>query len=54
MDVSLMYNGYRVSFQGVKRPGRGADCPPSSRASVKERVELHLYTPSGPLWPVLG
>ena len=32
------------SFPGVKRPGRGADHPPSS-AEVKERVELHLRPP---------
>jgi hypothetical protein len=41
------------SFPGVKRPGRGVDHP-SSSAEVKERVELYLYSPSGPLWPVLG
>jgi hypothetical protein len=39
---------------GVKRPGRGVDHPPPSSARVKERVELHLYSPSGPSWPVLG
>ena len=39
---------------GVKRPGRGADHPPSSSVEVKERVELYLYSPSGPSWPVLG
>jgi hypothetical protein len=27
---------------------------PPSRAEVKERVELYLYSPSGPSWPVLG
>jgi len=42
------------SFPGVKRPGRGVDHPPTSSAEVKERVELHLYSPSGPSWPVLG
>jgi hypothetical protein len=42
-----------VSFPGVKRPGRGVDQPPSSSARVKERVELYLYSPSGPSWPVL-
>ena len=51
---SLLYNGYRVSFPGVKRPGRGVNHPPLSRAEVKERVQLYLYSPSGPLWPVLG
>ena len=51
---SLLYNGYRISFPGVKRPGRGADHPPPTRAEVKERVELYLYSPSGPSWAVLG
>ena len=37
---SLLYNGYRLSFPGVKRPGRGINHPPPSRAAVKERVEL--------------
>ena len=35
------------SFPGVKRPGRGFDY--QSGADVKERVELYLYFPSGPL-----
>jgi hypothetical protein len=42
------------SFPGVKRPGRDVDHPPQSRAEVKERVELYLYSSSGPLWTVLG
>jgi hypothetical protein len=42
------------SFPGAKRPGRGVDHPPSSSIRVKERVELYLYSPSGPSWPVLG
>jgi len=42
------------SFQGVKRPGRGVDHPPPSSAEVKERVELYIYSPSGPSCPVLG
>ena len=42
------------SFPGVKRPGRGADHPHPSSAEVKERVELYLYSPSGPQWPVIG
>ena len=41
------------SLPGVNRLGRGVDNPPSS-AEVKERVELYLYSPSGPSWPVLG
>jgi hypothetical protein len=42
------------SFPRVERPGRGVDYPPPSSAEVKERVELYLYSPSGPSWPVLG
>ena len=52
--LNLLYNGYRVSFPGLKRPGRGVDHPPPSSAEVKERVELYLCSPSGPSWPVLG
>jgi hypothetical protein len=42
------------SFPGVKRPRRGVDHPPPCSAEVKERVELYLYSPSGPSWPVIG
>jgi hypothetical protein len=42
------------SFSGVKRPGRGVDHPPPSSAAVTERVDLKLYSPFGPSWPVLG
>jgi hypothetical protein len=51
---SLLYNGYWVSFPGVKRPGCGVDHLPPASAEVKDRVELYLYALSGPLWPVLG
>ena len=44
---SLLYSGYRVSFPGVKRPGRGVDHPLPFSAEVKERVELYIYPP---LW----
>jgi hypothetical protein len=33
---------------GVKRPGRDADNPPASWIEVAERVQLYLYSPSGP------
>jgi hypothetical protein len=46
-----MSNG---SFPGIKLPGRGFARPPPSSAEVKERVELYIYSPSGPLWPVIG
>jgi hypothetical protein len=48
---SLLYNGYRVSFPGVKRPGRGASHPiPSScRGPRTGRAIplLHLLGPQG-------
>jgi hypothetical protein len=34
--------------------GRGIDHTTPSSAEVKERVELYLYSPSGPSWPVIG
>ena len=37
---SLLYIGFRVSFPGIKWPGRGPDHPPSSSAEVKDSVEL--------------
>jgi hypothetical protein len=37
-----LQNGYQVSFPGMKRPGRGLNHPPPSRAEDKERVELYL------------
>jgi len=43
----LLYNGYRV-FPGGKVVGRGVNHPPPSSADVKERVELYIYSPSGP------
>ena len=43
-----------ASLPEVKRPGRGVDHPPSSSAEVKERVELHVYSPSGPSLLGLG
>ena len=41
-------------FHGVKRPGRGVNHLPPFSAEVKERVELYLFSPSGPSWFVLG
>jgi hypothetical protein len=41
-------------FPGVKRPGRGVNHSPPSSAEVKERVDLYVYSPCGPSWPVLG
>jgi len=42
------------SFPGKKWPGHDVDLPPPFGAEVKERVELYLYSTSGPLWPVIG
>jgi hypothetical protein len=39
----LLYNGYQVSFPGVKQLELGLDHPPPS-VKVKERVELYLYS----------
>ena len=39
--------------RGVKQLGRGVDHLPQSSAEVKERVELYLYSPSQPSWPVV-
>ena len=41
-------------FPGVKRSGRGVNHPHPSSTEVKERVEVYLYSPSGPSWPVVG
>ena len=46
--------GTTGSFPGVKWPGRGVYHSPPCSAEVKERVELYLYSPSGPPWPIPG
>ena len=33
---SLLYNGYRFSLSGIKRPGRGVHHPPPSSAKLKK------------------
>ena len=49
---SLLYNGYRI-FPGGKAAGT-LRWPPPSSIEVQGRVELYLYSPSGPSWPVIG
>ena len=39
------------SYQGVKRPGRGADHPPPSKCRGQERAGLYLYSP---LWAFMA
>ena len=51
---SLLYNGYRVCFTGLKWSGRGVDHPPPYSAEVEERKELYLYSPCRPSYSVLG
>ena len=51
---SLLYNGYQVSFPGVKWPGCGINHPLPSSDEVKDRVDLHFYSHSWPPWPVPG
>ena len=41
-------------FLGVKWPGRGVDHPPPSRAEVEGSVQLYIYSPFGPSWPVIA
>jgi len=44
--------GYKILL-GVKQPGHGIDHTPPDNAEVKERVELYLYSVSGPSWSVI-
>ena len=43
---SLLYNGYRVTFQGVKRSGRGVNHPPHLGPRSKKEQS---YTSTPPL-----
>jgi hypothetical protein len=51
--LSFLSNGYQISFPAVKRPWSGVDHLPPSCAEAKERVQLYLYSPSGPSWAVI-
>jgi len=50
---SLPYNKHQVFFPQIQHPGHGINHPPPSSTEVKERVQLHLYSPSRSSWPVL-
>jgi hypothetical protein len=41
------------SFPVVNWLGRGIDYSLPHSAEVKERVKIHLYSTSGPSWPVI-
>ena len=51
---SPLYNGYRVSFPGGRRPGRGVDHPTPSSDNVQEIIQPYFYPPSAHSWPVVG
>jgi hypothetical protein len=53
-DQSSLYTMGSVSFPWLHRPGHGVDHPPRSMFEFKERVELHIYSRSGPSWSLLG
>jgi hypothetical protein len=53
-DAHSPFSERTGSFPGTERSRRSADYPPENRAEVKERVELHLYCPSGPWGSVIG
>jgi len=42
------------SFPEVKQPGHGVEHPSPFSTEVKERVDLYLYSLSGPSWSVIG
>ena len=48
----LLYNGYPVSFTGIKRPKGSRWSPTPSSAEIKERVQLYLYSLSRSSCPV--
>ena len=50
---SFLYNGYRV-FPGGKAAGAWCWPPTPSQCRGHERVDLCLYSPPGPQWPVIG
>jgi hypothetical protein len=52
--LSILYDGYQVSFPGVKWPGHGVDHSPPCSAEVRKRVELYIYCCYGPAGPVPG
>ena len=46
--------GVHPASHTIKRPGPDVDNPRPCSVEVKERVQLYIYSPSGPSWSVLG
>ena len=44
VSPSILYNGHRVSFPGVKQQRRDPTHPTPFSAEVNERVEIYLYS----------
>jgi hypothetical protein len=42
------------AYPWVKGPRRGVNHPTPSGGEVKERLQLYLYSPSVPVWQVIG
>ena len=56
-QYSHLYDGYWLSFPGIRWLGHGIDYPPPSNARVKERVEVKSTPPldlRGWLWSELN
>jgi len=41
----LLYNGYRLSFPGLKQLELRVNHPPPMSEEVEERVKLHIFFP---------
>jgi len=53
IPLSTSRKGVKPRQFSVSKADDSAEIQTSS-SEVKERVELYLYSPSGPSWPVLG
>jgi hypothetical protein len=54
IQVTLHFHPLLMTPNLVNWKHCGINHPPPSSAEIKERVELYLYFPSGPSWPVVG
>ena len=53
-DQGAHSNSCTMTTVFISRGLSGIDPTPLSSAEVKETVELYLYSPCGPSWPVIG